>query len=374
MGSVMQDMSAQHIALVFHDFSTGGSERIAIRLGNAWARAGRKVTIYCGTEEGSARSLVGPGVDVVACVPPIRRGLTSRIKLGWKLGPILKSVSPQILFAPGNFHLPVLAILGRRMGLNRPPIICKLSNPLLPGGLPVWLSACLAKPLQSILSVVDQWTAMSSLLASDAARIIGDRPLVTIPEPVLDSSRRLPQRSFGPDRIRYILAVGRLEAQKDFGLALRAFAELSPLTRSRLIILGEGPDRKKLIRMARQLGIADRVEFPGYVSNVQEWLERADLFLMTSHFEGFPAVLVEARAAGLPIVSTDCSVALPEIISSVCHGEIVSGREPALIGNAIGRWLDAKGDDRQSRCTGTEAFVMGNVAPLWLKLFDGIAS
>lgn len=369
----MIDMSVQHIALVFHDFSTGGSERIAIRLGNAWAKAGRKVTIYCGTEEGAARSLVDPGVEVVACEPPIRRGLTSRIRLGWKLGPILKKVSPQILFAPGNFHLPVLAILGLRMGYDRPHIVCKLSNPLLPGSLPTWLSKCCAGLLRKLLSVVDQWTAMSPVLAREASRIIGDRPLVTIPEPVLDSSRKLSHRSFGPDRIRYILAIGRLEAQKDFGLALRSFAELSPLTRTRLVILGEGPDRLKLLKLARQLGIADRVQLPGYVDNVREWLDRADLFLMTSHFEGFPAVLVEARAAGLPIVSTDCSPALPEIISSARHGEIVNGRTSTMISSAIRRWLEGSCDDRKSRAAGTEAFVMERVAPLWLNLFDGLA-
>jgi glycosyltransferase involved in cell wall biosynthesis len=365
-------MIAQHIGLVFHDFSTGGSERIAIRLANAWARAGRKVTIYCGTEDGPARSLVSPDVEVVCCSPPIRRGWFSRIELGWKLGPILKSAGPDIVFAPGNFHLPVLATLGRRLGSAKPHVVCKLSNPLIPTNTPNWLKSILGRPIRSAFVVVDQWTAMSPMLAQEAAQLLGDEPLVSIAEPVLDVPSYPPTQRALVFSEPLILAIGRLEPQKDFALALKAFPELSPLTRARLVILGDGPDRPKLQAMARQLGIAGRVEFPGYVTNVQDWLARAHLFLMTSRFEGFPAVLLEARAAGLPIITTNCSLALPEIISSERHGEILSGREPQMIAGAIRRWLENQDDDGQHRASGTECYMMDKVAPQWLTLFDRI--
>jgi glycosyltransferase involved in cell wall biosynthesis len=365
-------MIAKHIGLVFHDFSTGGSERIAIRLGNAWARAGRKVTIYCGTEAGPARTLVSPDVEVVSCSPPISRGWFSRIVLGWKLGPILKSAGPDVVFAPGNFHLLVLAALGWRLGGAKPYIVCKLSNPLVPSKMPNWLKLVLARPIRLAFAVVDQWTAMSPILAKEAAKLLGNEPLVSIAEPVLDVPSQPPTRQVRAFREPLILAIGRLEAQKDFALALMAFAEISPLKRARLVILGDGPDRSKLQAMARRLGIADHVEFPGYVTNVQDWLARAHLFLMTSRFEGFPAVLLEARAAGLPIITTNCSMALPEIILSERHGEILSGRDPQMIAGAICRWLENQDDDRLHRARGTECYAMDKVAPQWLSLFDRI--
>jgi glycosyltransferase involved in cell wall biosynthesis len=365
-------MIAHNIGLVFHDFSTGGSERIAIRLGNAWARTGRKVTIYCGTEDGPARALVSPDIEIVPCSPPIRRGWFSRLKLGWALAPILQAAEPDIVFAPGNFHLLVLAALGRRLGKNRPHIVCKLSNPLVPAKMPNWLKSIFARPIRLAFAAVDQWTAMSPALAKDAAKLLGNLPLVSIAEPVLDVSLPPSGKMERSCREPLILAIGRLEAQKDFALTLKAFAELSPLTRARLVILGDGPDRAKLQALANRLGIAGRVEFQGYVTNVQEWLARAHLFLMTSRFEGFPAVLLEARAAGLPIITTDCSLALPEIVSSERHGEILTNRDPAMIASAILRWLEIQTDDRQHRSQGTECYVMDRVAPQWLKLFDGI--
>ena len=123
--------------------------------------------------------------------------------------------------------------------------------------------------------------------------------------------------------------------QKDLLTAIRAFAELPSALRARLLILGEGPLRGRLEREAQRLGVAARVEMPGHVPDIAPYLARADLYLMSSHYEGYPAVLVEAIAAGVPIVTTDCSLALPEIFPSPELGSIVRQRQPEAIAAAI---------------------------------------
>lgn len=366
---VISFMAAQHIAIILHDFSTGGTERIAIRLANKWVETGRRVMIFCGTQEGTARLLVDPAVEIIASWPPIRRGCGSRIRFGWRLAKMLAGNRPDIVFAPGNFHFIVLAIAAWRSQTPRPTFICKISNPLLPAGAGTFVRRLLGSVLARVLAPIDQLTAMSPLLARDAQSVLANRSIAYIPEPVLDrliAPKQPVSRSAEP----LILCVGRLERQKDFQLALRAFAELSPLSRAKLTILGEGPERRVLIALARQLGIRGQVDMPGHVTNVHEWMNKARLFLMTSQFEGFPAVLIEARAAGLPIVTTDCSVALPEILTAASHGEIVHSGLPSQIAGAIRRQLENGSANSSEIVPGAEAFLIDAIAPQWLTFFD----
>ena len=102
-----------------------------------------------------------------------------------------------------------------------------------------------------------------------------------------------------------ILAIGRLSKAKDFPTLLRAFARLSIGRSLRLIVLGKGKLLNKLLALARDLGISDRVHFAGFVANPYAFLARATLFVLSSRREGLPTVLIEALACGCPVVSTD---------------------------------------------------------------------
>ena len=374
VGGVRVNMVADHIALVLHDFSTGGSERIAIRLANAWAASGRRVTIFCGTEEGPARRLVSPLIAVVPCFPQIRRGWASRLRLGWNLVAFFESHRPDIVFAPGNFHLLILAVAARLTRTHQPRLVCKISNPLVPHAMPGPLGEIIGRALQRVLAPINHLTAMSPRLAKQAQTVLGGRELTCIDEPVLDHLPQTLSWTSLRDPRPLIICIGRLEAQKDFGLALRAFAELAPQSGAQLAILGDGPERNKLLAQAAKLGISDRVTFPGHVRDVADWMARARLLLMTSRYEGFPAVLIEARAAGLPIVTTDCSLALPEIISRAGQGEIVRGRTSAVIAAAIHRQLAAPPVDSAASACDVERFRICNVAPQWLTLFDRLVA
>ena len=121
----------------------------------------------------------------------------------------------------------------------------------------------------------------------------------------------------------YIVSAGRLMPNKNFPLLLRAYAQASP--RERLVILGEGPERGGLQALAASLGIADRVDMPGFVANPFAVVARAELYAMPSNAEGFPNGLVEAMACGVPVVATNCASGPSEILAGRSR-DAISGR------------------------------------------------
>ena len=138
-----------------------------------------------------------------------------------------------------------------------------------------------------------------------------------------------------------ILAVGRLRGVKDFPNLLAAFARLRALRPVRLIVLGEGSLRRDLLSLARELRIAEDVDFPGFVENPYAFMARASLFVLSSRNEALPTVLIEAMACGCPVVSTDCPVGPTEILEGGRFGELVPTRDPAALADAMERALDA---------------------------------
>jgi glycosyltransferase involved in cell wall biosynthesis len=138
------------------------------------------------------------------------------------------------------------------------------------------------------------------------------------------------------------LAIGRLVAQKNFHLLLHAVALASEDTELRLMILGGDPEsadqmahQKSLQEMADALGIADVVALPGYRANTQDYLRAAQLFALSSIYEGFGNVLVEALLAGCPVVSTDCPSGPAEILDNGRYGRLVPVNDAIALALAI---------------------------------------
>jgi glycosyltransferase involved in cell wall biosynthesis len=363
---------AQHIAVIVHDFATGGSERIAIRLANRWARMGRRVTILCGTEKGAARALVEPGVRVVECTPETTRTPWSRMQLGWRMAALVRQLQPDLVFSPGNFHLIILAFLARRTFSKRPVFVSKLSNPIRRAGLRHWLETLADGAIRLAARPVDGLVAMSPALADEARSVFGSRRVTEVAEPILEDAvedRPLAGRASSSP---LILCAARLARQKDVMTAIRAFAELPPALNARLLILGEGPERKKLEHEASRLGVADRVELAGHVPAIGPYLKRADLYLMTSYYEGYPAVLVEAMAAGVPIVTTNCSLALPEMLVARDLGAIVNSRKPEAIASAIVHQLRQPRPRASASATVVDSHRIGQSSLAYLGLFDSL--
>lgn len=138
-----------------------------------------------------------------------------------------------------------------------------------------------------------------------------------------------------------IIAVGRLAVQKDYPTLLRAFAALQNRRTSRLIILGEGDLRTALQTQISELGLGDRVDMPGFVGNPYAYMARATVFCLSSAWEGFGNVLVEALACGTPVVSTRCPSGPAEILDNGRYGRLVPVGDANALSNALAEQLDA---------------------------------
>ncbi|MEJ2393693.1 MAG: glycosyltransferase [Candidatus Thiodiazotropha sp.] len=132
-----------------------------------------------------------------------------------------------------------------------------------------------------------------------------------------------------------LLGIGGLRLQKDFPSLLRAFALVNDKRPCRLMILGQGHLHDELSALAESLGISDRVALPGFVDNPYAYLARADLFVLSSLWEGSPNVLTESLALGTPVVATDCKSGPNEITQQGKFGHLVAVGDVQALAAAI---------------------------------------
>jgi len=141
---------------------------------------------------------------------------------------------------------------------------------------------------------------------------------------------------FKDENARVIISIGRLVEQKRFDRLLRAFSLVrEKQMTARLIILGKGILQRKLERLALQLNINNLVSFVGHKYNPYAWISKADIFVLSSDFEGFPNVLIEAMACGTPIISTDCLSGPKEIITTGKNGILVPPADEIALAEAM---------------------------------------
>ena len=181
------------------------------------------------------------------------------------------------------------------------------------------------------------------------------------------------QGSVKSERVKRLIGVGRLAGQKGFDFLLEAFSRLARHHEDwTLVIYGEGPERAALEGRIAELGLAGRVELPGWVSDIRERMWESGIFVLSSRFEGFPNALCEAMSCGLPVVSFDCPGGPAEIVRHDMDGFLVppgdldklSGSMEALIND---RELRERFGRRAEEVA--ERFSMDRVVAQWEQLF-----
>jgi glycosyltransferase involved in cell wall biosynthesis len=143
------------------------------------------------------------------------------------------------------------------------------------------------------------------------------------------------------DKPPLLVSAGRLVVQKDFATLLSAFYLLRQRQQANLVILGEGPTRVLLEAQVRDMGLADCVFLPGFDANPLTWMARAAVFVLSSRWEGFPGVLLQAMACGAPVVSTDCPHGPREILQDGRWGALVPVGDAVALAAAIAAVLQA---------------------------------
>ncbi|UAK26086.1 glycosyltransferase [Sphingomonas nostoxanthinifaciens] len=353
-----------------HDFALGGTERIAVRLASRWAMEGAAVTILCGSGEGEMRALLDPAVQVVAAPQPIARGRGSRLRLARAAAAHFGREPVDAVFLPGNFHWPVAPALAALPRAHRPAIVAQVSAALAKPQRRALRQFLFGRRMRLLLKGADAIVALSDAATAQAERMVG-RPIVaTIPLPALED--HMPAPLPVPDGPPIILAAGRLVPEKGFDLLIVAFARLDRGD-AELVIVGEGPDRARLERLIAQHGLTARVRMPGYVADTRDWLDRARLFVLPSRFEGYPAVLIEALAAGRPAIVTNCTPA-SELIDDPVAGRIVPIDDAPAMTAAMAAMLVLPPSDPVQLAIRVERHRIGPVAWHYLALFTGLAA
>ena len=166
---------------------------------------------------------------------------------------------------------------------------------------------------------------------------------------------------------RFILGVGRLVRQKGFDLLVNAFGEIGERNID-LVILGEGEERSAISSLAHRLGVADRVHMPGRVTDVAAWYRAAQCFVLSSRYEGWGNVVVEAMANECPVVSFDCPFGPSEIVEDGKNGVLVPEGDVKGLSVAIERVLSDRSMQTRLKVEGKRraaAFRVERVARLW---------
>lgn len=341
------------IAIPIHSLEPGGVERVALGLAAQWHEAGHEVTIVLGRQGGTGLCSV-PALDYWSL--PTRLS-TASWETPWMIHTLYSFLIERrvdVLFCAGNTYGVVGAAMKLLLGEHAPAMVLKVSNALERPDMPRPLRRGYETWLRAQGNTFDALVALSEPMRREVReRMLADVGQVeVIANPILQR-RRLIQlgriRRGAPSvwGMRYV-AAGRLAPQKNFAMMLRAFAVASR-AEDTLTIAGDGPERTRLEALAQQLGIAERVIFVGHVGAIDPLLEEADALLLSSDYEGLPGVVVEALAAGLPVLATDCCVSMAALVEHERTGLLVPPRSAERFAHGIVQLRELRGDPERAR-------------------------
>lgn len=224
--------------------------------------------------------------------------------------------------------------------------------------------------------IADSLVAVSNGVAEDLASLsftninkikVINNP-VQKPQKINYAQRTEVDRLWGNPHDKRILSVGSLKIQKNHELLIKAFKNVNDIVPSKLIIAGSGNQQDLLVRLTESLNLEERVIFPGFQDNISIFYETADLFVLSSDYEGFGNVLLEALIHGLPIVSTDCKSGPAEILDNGKYGTLVPTQDLLSLSQAIISSLNKTSHDLLSLRNRAHTFLPENISSEYLKI------
>ena len=376
------DGTHRHIAIFIYALTGGGAQRRTLTLVNAFAGRGHRVDLVVVRPDGELNHQLSPSVRLVALdsgwgrlLPFVSRWIPQRgmqtAASTLALSQYLKRVRPDVIMSAAS-HVNLVSVLARRLARVRVPLVLRASNHPS-GNSKLWPAA--ARPIRVFLRWMagrvypwaDAVIAVSGGVAEEIAQLTGlsRKTITTIYNPTVTADladkagARVDHPWLAAGQPPVILGAGKLKIQKDFPTLIRAFARVRATRPARLVILGEGGQRRTLEALARKLGVADDVAMPGHVDNPLAWMRAASVFALSSAWEGLPGVLIEAMACGCPVVSTDCPSGPAEILDCGEYGPLVPVADEQALAEAIGATLDRPTDPEKLR----ERVAMFSVEP-----------
>ena len=322
------------VAIFLPSLCGGGAERAMTTLANALAEAGYSVDLVLVNKVGTYLQ------DVTSKVNLVGLGHNRTIFSLFSLSLYIHRRRPSVLFSVmrhTNLVLLLAAMLARK---KTKVIVSERSDASAEKNRRNFIKKGLIRILCRILyRTADNVHAVSAGVAAACSKEL-KLPLekiIVVYNPIATGKiRKLavapPDRKFFESHNRYlIVGAGRLAKPKDFNTLIRAFSLLRTKCDASLVIMGEGPLRVDLEEAVKIMNLEEYVTLPGFIENPYAIMKQADLFVLSSLWEGFPNVLIEAMACGTPVVSTDCPSGPAEILENGKWGRLVTvGDEEAL--------------------------------------------
>ena len=333
-----------HIVLFISALRKGGAERVMVNLADYLQKTGVRVTLvtqYICEEE----------YALPAGIPRILSEITPQEETGSRIGDFLARYRKLRRIFMELAPDCILSFIGKN---NIMTLLCTRFT-----GIPAVVSVR-GEPKSEYYNFPMRFLA-KTLFACAAGVIVQTGAARDFFPPVIRKKAVILKNPLNPAFVRErrtgrpdgrIVSVGRVDANKNHALILRAFARIAPeFPDASLVIYGDGEKRRELIRKAQELGLSDRVQFPGAVSDVAEKIRTASAFVLSSGHEGMPNALIEAMCLGIPSISTDCPCGGPrELIEDGVNGYLIPvGDEEALADRLRRIFSDEEGAERMGK-------------------------
>ncbi len=326
----------------------GGVERMVMNLVREFARTGVQVDLLVIRAQGPHLHNIPENVRL------IRLKSSHTLLAIPELIKYLKTTQPKAMLVAkdraGRAALIARKLASRGAKGNKTKIVVRLGTNLTTAldkksALSRWFRTA---PMRRLYKTVDRIVAVSEgvrqdtikLTELDPSRVTVIRNPVITPDMQLAIEESVDHPWLNNKNTPVIMGVGRLSVQKDFATLIHAFAEVRKVRHCRLIILGDGGMRNELESLVHSLGLNKEVLMPGFQDNPYAWLKSANVFVLSSLWEGSPNVLTEALALGVPVVATRCPSGPDEVLQEGKYGQLVPMQDVKAMSLAIINTLD----------------------------------
>ncbi len=366
------------IVIVVSAMNMGGAQRVVSILSDHWANNGYAVTLISTfTEKTKSHFQINKNVTLKYLTDSNIFSKKNPLNLLWKLICLrreIKSQNPDVVI---SFLARVnVATALSTLGIKSSLIICErtwppfasLNNKFL------WIYRVLFMGAKKIIVQTQKSKTWMT-------KNFPDTNVKVIPNPIIYPLPVRLKQSVSPNSLilqnrKVILASGRMVKFKQFDLLIKAFYQIKDKYQDwDLVILGDGEEKDNLNKLSFELGIADRVFFPGKVGNIAGWYKRADIFVLSSFVEGFPNVLLEAMSYGVPSISFDCDTGPRDMIQDGFNGILVDPKEKESgLVNAMKKIIDNeefRNDIGNNAIRMRDKFSVSNIMQKWNNILDG---
>lgn len=361
-----------HIAIFLPSLMGGGAERMMVNIANEFSKQGYQVDLVLAQLKGPYLSHVSGRVRLIDLQ-------SSRvIKSLIPLTKYIRQEKPNVLLSAMNYA-NVIAIISKLLSFSTTKVFISERSILSQSLSKLDKTAALA--LRTIIKLTyplaDKNICISKSVENDLIKTIRikNSKLTTIYNPVIDdyffkkSQENIDHPWFNEEKFSVILGVGRFFPVKGFTELIKSFKIVNSAKKNtKLIILGDGPLRVELETLVKELKIEEDVFMPGFVNNPYPYMKMASVFVLSSHYEGFGNVLVEAMACGTSVISTNCPGGPSEILEDGKWGKLVPLGDINAMANAIFDTLsNSKSEKNNNSYERAMHFKVETIANLYLK-------